>query len=48
MNEKRALLDGPGCMGGYRFFWQRLKMKGHQVPSNFAQLLLSQFDPEGC
>ena len=27
VNEKRALLDGPECMGGYRFFWQRLKMK---------------------
>ena len=48
VNEIRALLDGPECMGGYRFVWQRLKMKGHQVPRNVVQLLLSQLDPEGC
>ena len=35
-------------MGRYKFFWQRLKMKGHQVLCNVVQLLLSQFDPEGC
>ena len=46
--EKRALLDGPECMGVYRFFWQRLKMKGHQVSCYVVQLLLSQFDSEGC
>ena len=22
VNEIRALLDGPECMGGYRFVWQ--------------------------
>ena len=48
VNEKRALLDGPEGMGGYRFFWKRLKMKGHQVPCNVVQLLLSQSDPERC
>ena len=48
VNEKRALLVGPKCMGGYRFVRQRLKMKGLQVPCNVVQLLLSQFDPEGC
>ena len=46
VNEKRALLDGPECMGRYKFFWQRLKMKGHQVLCNIVQLLLSQFGPE--
>ena len=40
VNEKRALLDEPECRRGYRFFWQRFKIKGHH--------LLSQFDPEGC
>ena len=48
MNEIRALLDGPECMGGYRFVWQRFKMEGHQVTRNVVQLLLSQLDLEGC
>jgi hypothetical protein len=48
VNEIRTLLDGPECMGGYRFVWHMLKMKGHQVPRKVVQILLSQLDLEDC
>lgn len=47
VNEIRALLDGPECLGGYRYVWHTLKMKGHQVSRTVVQLLLRQLDPEG-
>ncbi len=47
-NDIREMLDGPECLGGYRYVWHALKMKGHQVPRTVVQLLLKDLDPEGC
>ena len=43
----RTLLDGPGCMGGYRHIWHTLKMRGISVPRSVVEVLLRELDPEG-
>ena len=43
----RKELDGPGCMGGYRSIWLRLKMDGFQVPRHHVGEFVRQLDPEG-
>lgn len=42
------LIDGPGCMGGYRSVWHTLCLEGAQVPRDVVQRLLKELDPEGC
>ena len=41
------ILNGPGCMGGYRSVWHMLKLEGMQVPRDVVELL-RELDPEGC
>ena len=43
----KSLLDGPGCMGGYRHVWHTLRLQGIQVPHSVVQNLLKEIDPEG-
>ena len=42
------ILDGPGCISGYRHLWHTLQLKGYQVPRIVVELLLRELDPEGC
>lgn len=42
------LLNGPGCMGGYRSIWHTLRLEGIQVPRHVVQVKLKELDPEGC
>lgn len=42
------MLDGPGCIPGYRHVWHTLQLKGYQVPRIVVELLLRELDPEGC
>ena len=43
----RRLLDGPGCMGGYRYVWHTLQRNGIRVPRQVVQVVLKELDPEG-
>ena len=45
--EIRRLLDGPGCMGGYRHVWHTLQRNGIGVPRQVVQKVLKELDPEG-
>jgi hypothetical protein len=47
-DEVRRILDGPGCIPGYRHVWHTLKLKGYQVPRIIVELLVRELDPEGC
>lgn len=42
------ILNGPGCMGGYRSVWHTLKLEGMQVPRDVVEQLVKELDPEGC
>lgn len=42
------LLDGPGCIAGYRTVWHTLQKEGIQVPRHVVQEKLKELDPEGC
>lgn len=42
-----SILDGPGCIGGYRHVWHTLQMQGITVPRNIVQNILKELDPEG-
>ena len=44
----RTILDGPGCMGGYRYVWHTLQLKGITVPRLVVQELLKELDPSGA
>ena len=46
--EIAEVLNGPGCMGGYRSVWHTLRIKGIQVPRNVVQTIVKELDPEGC
>ena len=46
--EVQAILDGPGCIPGYRHVWHTLRLRGYQVPRIVVQLLVRELDPEGC
>ena len=46
--EVRAILDGPGCIPGYRHVWHTLRLRGYQVPRIVVQLLVRELDPKGC
>ena len=37
----RNILDGPGCIGGYRHVWHALKLQGISVQRSVAQHLLN-------
>ena len=41
------ILDGPGCMGGYRHVWHTLKLQGISVPRSVVWHLVKLLDPEG-
>ena len=41
------ILNGPGCMGGYRSVWHTLKLQGTQVPRVVEQIV-RELDSEGC
>ncbi|CAB4041048.1 RNA-directed DNA polymerase from mobile element jockey, partial [Paramuricea clavata] len=43
----RTILDGPGCIAGYRHVWHTLKLQGISVPRSVVQHLIKQLDPEG-
>lgn len=42
------LLNGPGCMGGYRSIWHTLKLEGMQVPRDVVEQIVRELDPDGC
>ena len=42
------LLNGPGCMGGYRSIWHTLQLEGIQVPRDVVEGIVRELDPEGC
>jgi hypothetical protein len=42
------LLNGPGCMGGYRSIWHTLQLEGIQVPRDVVKGIVTELDPEGC
>lgn len=43
-----GILNGPGCMGGYRSVWHTLQMEGVQVPRDVVASIVKELDPEGC
>ena len=43
----RTILDGPGCIAGYRHVWHTLKLQGISVPRSVVQHIIKQLDPEG-
>ena len=43
----RSLLDGPGCVGGYRHVWHTLQLQGIMVPRKIVEDMLKELDPEG-
>ena len=42
------ILDGPGCVAGYRSVWHTLKLEGLQVPRDIVEQTIRELDPEGC
>ena len=42
------ILDGPGCVAGYRSVWHTLKLEGLQVPRDNVEQTIRELDPEGC
>lgn len=48
IEEIQRMLDGPGCISGYRYVWHGLQFKGHQVPRLVVERLLRELDPDGC
>jgi hypothetical protein len=43
----RDLINGPGCIAGYRQVWHTLRMQGITVPCLIVQKTLQELDPEG-
>jgi hypothetical protein len=43
----RDLINGPGCIAGYRQVWHTLRMQGITVPRLIVQKTLQELDPEG-
>ena len=42
------ILNGPGCIAGYRTVWHQLRKEGIQVPRLVVQHKVKELDPEGC
>ena len=42
------ILDGPGCVAGYRSVWHTLKLEGLQFPGDIVEQTIRELDPEGC
>ena len=40
-----GILDGPGCLRGYRTVWQTLRLQGLRVPRTVVQTMLKELDP---
>ena len=45
--EIQKIVDGPGCLQGYRSVWHSLQLKGITVPRGVVEQLLREIDPEG-
>ena len=43
----KNIVDGPGCLRGYRSVWHSLQLLGMRVPRIVVQELLREIDPEG-
>ncbi|XP_078372629.1 uncharacterized protein LOC144656265 [Oculina patagonica] len=43
----QSIVNGPGCLQGYRSVWHTLQLKGKRVPRIVVQELLKEIDPEG-
>ena len=42
----QIIIDGHGCLLGYRSVWHALKLRGTRVPRIVVQELLREMDPE--
>ena len=42
----QIIIDGHGCLLGYRSVWHELKLRGTRVPRIVVQELLREMDPE--
>ena len=43
----QSIIDGPGCLQGYRSVWHTLQLRGTRIPRIVVQELLRELDPEG-
>ena len=43
-----GILDGSGCVAGYRSVWHTLKLEGLQVPRDIVEQTIRELGPEGC
>ncbi|CAB4044964.1 Hypothetical predicted protein, partial [Paramuricea clavata] len=43
----QSLINGPGCLQGYRSVWHTLQLRGVRIPRIVVQQLLKELDPEG-
>ena len=43
----QSIVDGPGCLQGYRSIWHTLQLRGMRVPRIAVQEILREIDPEG-
>ena len=43
----QSIINGPGCLQGYRSVWHTLQLRGKRVPRIVVQELLREIDPEG-
>ena len=43
----QGIIDGPGCLQGYRLVWHTLQLKGIRVPRIVVEELIRELDPEG-
>ena len=43
----QSIIDGPGCLQGYRSVWHTLQLWGTRIPRIVVQKLLRELDPEG-
>ncbi|KAK2566452.1 hypothetical protein P5673_009971 [Acropora cervicornis] len=43
----QSIINGPGCLQGYRSAWHTLQLRGKRVPCIVVQELLREIDPDG-
>lgn len=43
----QSIINGPGCLQGYRSVWHTLQLRGTRIPRIVVQELLRELDPEG-
>ena len=43
----QSIINGPGCLQGYRSVWHTLHLRGKRVPRIIVQERLKDIDPEG-